>query len=81
MSLKETKEHTSPQTDLIMSKTILPPKKRFKIEVDEIKKEPETEKKIKEEKDECGGKGTILPGVIRHTSCPDHSIAYVFRCN
>lgn len=81
MSLKETRELTSPPTDLVMSKTILPPKKRFKIEVDEIKKECETEKKIKEEKDESGGKGIILPGVIRHTSCPDHSIAYVFRCN
>ena len=77
MSLKE-----APQTEVSMSKKILPPKKRYKIEVEEIKMEVESGKKIKKEADiESGVSGTILPGVIRHTSCPDHSIAYIFRCN
>ena len=58
------------------SQKVLPPKKRFKMEdkKDDIKNE------IKEEKEnaDCPSEnGSLLTSVIRHTSCPEHSVTYV----
>ena len=55
------------------TKKSLPPKKRYKAEVEAVRT-------VRGEKIShyCVG-GTIYPGVIRHTSCPDHCVAYVFK--
>ena len=53
----------------LQPKETLPPKKRFG-QYYEAPNKTESEKMEK--------KSTILPGVIRHTSCPDHSLAYFF---
>ena len=55
---------------------VLPPKKRFKMEdtKDEIKKEVKTE----EESADCPSENvSLLTSVIRHTSCPEHSVTYI----
>ena len=72
MSSKEDDNHTgrvknSADTDR------LPPKKRYKFsEEDESSCYGE---KIKVEGDPTWN---LVAGVIRHTSCPDHAVSYVF---
>ena len=49
----------------------LPPKKRFKYSVRD-------EQKIEVEEDQAAKGGKLVAGVIRHTSCPDHAVSYVY---
>ena len=63
---KETKLSSS-------SKNFLPPKKRF-IHFEECNNSEETTKVKVEKKNPFD---LIQAGVIRHTSCPDHSFAYL----
>ena len=58
------------------SQKVLPPKKRYKMEdkKDEIKNEMKEEK----ENTDCPSEnGSLLTSVIRHTSCPEHSVTYI----
>ena len=62
--------------DDITTRKYLPPKKRYQADVN-MEKEGGTE--IKREDYQHSGAGSIFPGVIRHTSCPDHCVAYIFK--
>ena len=54
----------------------LPPKKRFKME--DMRGDSENEVKAEEEDPYSPSKnGSLLTSVIRHTSCPEHSVTYV----
>ena len=62
----------------INNKKSLPPKKRCKAVVEDV--DEERAQKIKRKNCSDSEAGSIIPGVIRHTSCPDHCIAYVYKC-
>ena len=51
----------------------LPPKKRF-----DWKESAEDGKDRENEGSKTGDTRTVLPGVIRHTSCPDTNLAYYY---
>ena len=57
----------------IRSASVLPPKKRYCQ-----KQEKEDENPVSESQSYEKRKKTAIPGVIRHTSSPDHSLAYFY---
>ena len=59
----------------------LPPKKRFENQNVPSYKEGEASSLNKEYKTEESKTVSILPGVIRHTACPDSSLAYYYDYN
>ena len=63
-------ENSNEETKQSSSKSFLPPKKRFGHFTEYSNTEESTETKVEKKTP------LILPGVIRHTSCPDHSLAY-----
>ena len=63
-------KNNNEETKTSSTKNFLPPKKRF-IHFEEYNNSEESTKTKVEKKNP-----SILPGVIRHTSCPDHSLAY-----
>ena len=68
MTIRQIKNENNSKS-YIVSKETLPPKKRFGQYC-------EASKSNKIATENIDKKSTILPGVIRHTSCPDHSLAY-----
>ena len=59
---------------------MLPPKKRYRIEVEETTveyHEAMTEGRMADK--DSAEKSKIFPSVFRHTSCPNHSIGYLAR--
>ena len=60
-------------TNDIKTEKCLPPKKRYKVEMEV---EMKSVQKIKRDKK---GRVSIIPGVIRHTSSPEHCIAYIYK--
>ena len=61
----------------ILREKMLPPKKRKVVETET---EDETEEKTPEKKitvKDSAPKRKFIPSVLRHTSCPNHYIAYM----
>ena len=67
---KTLKENSNEENKPPSSKSFLPPKKRFGQYTEYHNTEESTKTKVEKKTP------IILPGVIRHTSCPDHSLAY-----
>ena len=78
----------------VANQSKIPPKKRFGATIENSMNNPETDKNQWNEKQQMINKTaemdhnfpreeartvTILPGVIRHTSCPKMSLAYYYN--